>query len=383
MKIDTVAIIGSGAMGSGIAQVCAMAGFTTLLFDKNAAAVERSRKSLNDIFSMLESKNKITATERSNYLDKLSWNESLSAISGVQLVIEAIVENAEIKREIFSEIEAIVDATCIICSNTSSLSITGLAATCTEPGRFAGLHFFNPAPLMKLVEIIPALQTDPAVIETLKVFVQQLGKTGVIARDSPGFIVNRLARSYYSESLRIYEEHQATTEQIDQIMKDKGGFKMGPFELMDLIGHDINFSVTNSVFTSFFFDPRYKPSHSQKQLVEAGWLGRKAGRGFYRYPRPADAGPVEYNQELGEQVFDRIISMLVNEAVDAVYLGVCSESDADLAMQLGANYPKGLIAWGREIGFARIQANILRLREAYHEDRYRPSKGLEELNDKL
>lgn len=374
-EITSIAILGAGAMGTGIGQVCAQAGYIVKCYDSFPASLEKSQNTIQSVLEMLVGKGKITAEESTGIFDRMSWTNDLSTLKDADLIIEAVVESMEVKRELLGKLEEQVSPTTLIVSNTSSLSITRLASYLKHPGRFAGLHFFNPAPLMKLVEIIPAMQSEPGLTDTLKDFVHSINKHGVVAKDTPGFIVNRLARSYYSEAIRIYEEGLASISEIDIIMKKAGGFKMGPFELMDFIGHDVNFAVTQSIFNAFFFDPRYRPSFSQQKLVEAGWLGKKTNQGFYFYPLGENTA-VEIAFELEKKVFERIITMLVNEAADAVYLGICSEEDADIAMILGANYPKGLLAWGRELGFSNIKDRMTELSSFYREDRYRPSPGL-------
>ena len=248
-----------------------------------------------------------------------------------------------------------------------------------------GTHFFNPAPLMPLVEVIPAIGTNLKLIDLVVGLMKKWGKTPVIAKDTPGFIVNRIARPFYGEALRIYEEGwEGITEgeegfaTIDWAMREIGGFKMGPFELMDYIGNDVNFAVTESVFTAFFFDPRYRPSITQRRYSEIGWLGRKSGRGYYDYSdNSIQLEPIEDN-ELGKKIVNRVLSMLINEAVDALYLHIASAEDIELAMTKGVNYPKGLLAWGKEIGYNKILRQINELHKFYCEDRYRPSPLLNE-----
>ena len=276
-----VGVIGSGAMGAGIAQVAAMAGHSVWIYDTQQAALEKASAALKSNLTKLEEKGKIK--DAASVFAAMHFVSSLSALAPCKLVIEAIVENLSIKKTVFSELETIVADDCLLASNTSSLSITSIAAACKLPQRVLGLHFFNPAPLMALVEIIPAIQTDAALITTMKELMTAWGKTPVIAKDTPGFIVNRVARPYYGEAIRIYEEGIADMATIDWALTQIGGFKMGPFALMDYIGHDVNYVVTETVFESFYYDPRYKPSFSQKRLLEAGWLGRKSGRGFYNY----------------------------------------------------------------------------------------------------
>jgi 3-hydroxybutyryl-CoA dehydrogenase len=236
-----------------------------------------------------------------------------------------------------------------------------------------GVHFFNPAPVMPLVEIVPSLATSRDVTATARAVVDSWKKTSVMATDTPGFIVNRVARPYYGEAIRLYEEGVADFATIDWAMKTIGGFRMGPFELMDFIGHDVNFVVTRSVFEAMFFDPRYRPSVTQQRLLDAGWLGRKSGRGFYDYASGSTAPAPNADPVLGQQIVDRTLAMLVNEAVDAVLMRVASAKDIDLAMTKGVNYPKGLIAWGEEIGMAAILDRLEVLYAEYGEDRYRPS----------
>jgi 3-hydroxybutyryl-CoA dehydrogenase len=318
-------------------------------------------------------KGKITSEEKTDILHRISTAGDMNHFIDCDLVIEAIVEKLEIKQKVFSELDAMLPASTILASNTSSLSITAIAAACQKPERVIGLHFFNPATLMPLVEIIPAIQTHADLPLQLKEMMITWKKVPVITQDTPGFIVNRIARPYYSEALRIADEGIATKEEIDFSMKQLG-FKMGPFELMDMIGHDVNYAVTESVFSAFYFDPRFKPSLTQKKLVEAGWLGKKTGRGFYTYPEgPATVSP---GDSLQKSIQERILAMLINEACDAHYLGLASESDLDLAMTKGVNYPKGLIAWGNDWGYEHVAQILDSLYQTYQEDRYRMSMGL-------
>jgi 3-hydroxybutyryl-CoA dehydrogenase len=241
-----------------------------------------------------------------------------------------------------------------------------------------GIHFFNPAPLMPLVEIIPGIATDAAITERSKTLIDSWGKTTVVVKDTPGFIVNRVARPFYSEALRIYEEGIADMPTIDWAMKELGGFRMGPFELMDLIGHDVNYVVTETVWKQFYYDPRFKPALSQKRLLEAGFLGRKTGRGFYDYAASATAPEAKKDEMLGKKILMRILVMLINEAADTLYLQVASAKDIDLAMTKGVNYPKGLLAWADEIGISSVVKELADLRDFYEEDRYRISPLLKQ-----
>ena len=367
----TIGVIGSGAMGSGIAQVAAMAGHQVIIYDNNAAAIEKSKTDLSGTLRKLEEKGKIPSA--TSLLAQFTFATELSAFSACGLIIEAIVEKLEVKKNVFAEVEKIVSDECILASNTSSLSITSIAAACRLPARVLGLHFFNPAPLMALVEVIPAIQTSAHVVPLANDLMKKWGKMPVIAKDTPGFIVNRVARPFYGEAIRIYEEGIADIATIDWAITEVGGFRMGPFTLTDYIGHDVNYVVTETVFQSFFFDPRYKPSFSQKRLLEAGWLGRKSGRGFYDYSAGASLPEPVKDMELARKIVDRVVAMLINEAVDALHLGVASAADLETAMTRGVNYPKGLLAWCDEWTPAKCLTILDDLYGTYHEDRYRAS----------
>ncbi|WP_210464866.1 3-hydroxyacyl-CoA dehydrogenase NAD-binding domain-containing protein [Rufibacter roseolus] len=368
-----VGIIGSGAMGSGIAQVIATAGHKVHLLDKNAQALQRAAQSIKDTLRKMAAKGKISENEAADILDRLNFTENNQEFGNCDLVLEAVVEDLQVKQQLFKELELMVTGDCVLATNTSSLSIASIAAACEKPERVIGIHFFNPAPLMPLVEIIPAVQTRDGLAEEMKNLVQSWGKVPVIAKDTPGFIVNRVARPFYGEALRIYEEGIADIATIDWAMTELGGFRMGPFTLMDFIGHDVNYRVTESVFASFFYDPRYKPSFTQKRLYEAGYFGRKSGRGFYNYQEGAVLPEPTKDKELGQQILTRILAMLINEAVDALALKVANKEDIELAMTKGVNYPKGLLDWADELGPEHVLANLDALYKEYHEDRYRAS----------
>lgn len=368
-----IGIIGGGAMGSGIAQVFAQAGHSVVLYDTNQEALDRSKQNLANTFVKLVAKEKYTAEQAETIQNSIEYAQSLDAFATIDLMIEAIVENLDVKKSVFKQVEAIVSEDCILASNTSSLSIASIASSCENPSRVIGIHFFNPAPLMALVEIIPAVQTREGLAEEVKALIQSVKKLPVITKDTPGFIVNRVARPFYGEAIRILEEGVADAETIDFAMTSLGGFRMGPFELMDFIGHDVNYRVTESVFEAFFYDPRFKPSFSQKRLFEAGYYGRKSGRGFYNYAEGVEKKAPNQDQVLLEKIYKRILLMLINEAADALFLNIANREDLDTAMTKGVNYPKGLLKWADEYGLENIQNDLDELYIYYHEDRYRLS----------
>jgi 3-hydroxybutyryl-CoA dehydrogenase len=372
-KNSVTGIIGSGAMGSGIAQVAASAGHKVMVYDNNQNALSKSENNLKASLQKLVDKQKITNEQQQSILSNIVFVPQLQTLSSCDLIIEAIVENLEIKKSVFRELETLVNETCVLASNTSSLSITSIASACQKPERVIGIHFFNPPTLMPLVEIIPGIATKSAVTAACKTLIDDWGKVTVVVKDTPGFIVNRVARPFYSEALRIYDEGIADMATIDWAMKEIGGFKMGPFELMDLIGHDVNYVVTETVWTQLYYDPKFKPSLSQKRLLEAGFLGRKTGRGFYDYNETASLPEPTKNKDLGHQIFTRILVMLINEAADTLYLKVASAGDIDLAMTKGVNYPKGLLAWADELGIENVVKQLTALKDFYEEDRYRIS----------
>ena len=365
-------VIGAGTMGSGIAQVAAAANHETLLFDAHPQMIAKAKKGHADTMTKLVEKGKLSKDAADKILSMIRYVSSPNEFSECGLVIEAIVENLDIKQKLFNDIEKIVDGDCILATNTSSLSVTSIASVCNKPSRVIGVHFFNPAPLMPLVEIIKGIATDSEIEKRTKEIIDGLGKITVLAKDTPGFIVNRIARPYYGESIRIYEEGIADFATIDWTMREHG-FKMGPFELMDLIGNDINYTVTETVWSQFFFDARYKPSLTQKRLFEAKRFGRKTKQGYYSYTEGSSVSEPKRDSQLGEKIFMRVLSMLVNEAADALYLGVASKEDIDMAMTKGVNYPKGLLKWCDEIGAEKILNVLNELKEEYSEDRYRPS----------
>ncbi|MCE9658899.1 MAG: 3-hydroxyacyl-CoA dehydrogenase [Burkholderiales bacterium] len=302
MKIDLgpgtpVLVVGAGIMGAGIAQVAAQAGHTVRLFDARDGAAAAACAKLELALEGLVAKGKIGADEAKATVARIRPAGRLDDAAGVGLVVEAIIENADAKRALFRELESKVDERCVLASNTSSISVTALANGLKAPGRFVGMHFFNPVPLMKLVEVVSGLETDPAVAQAIFELSQRWGKTPVHARSTPGFIVNRIARPYYAETLALLLERAAEPAVLDACLRGSGGFRMGPCELMDLIGHDTNFAVTESVFAANFFDKRFVPSLVQREMVDGGLLGRKSGRGFFSYPAPAASPPAAFEPE--------------------------------------------------------------------------------------
>jgi 3-hydroxybutyryl-CoA dehydrogenase len=372
-----IGIVGSGAMGTGIAQIAAMAGCEVIIYDIDNDHLQKAKTNLNNTLAKLHDKGKIDAAMLNATIGKILYSDQLSAMAQCDLIIEAIIENIDVKKELFAGLEKLISPSCILASNTSSLSITAIASSLADASRCVGIHFFNPAPIMQLVEVIPGLQSKADVVDSVKKNIESWGKIVVIAKDSPGFIVNKVARPFYGEAIRIMEEGIASPQAIDYAMTSLGGFKMGPFALMDFIGLDVNYAVTQSVWQSFFYDARYKPSFTQKRLVDAGFLGKKSGRGFYDYNQSLPSLiPNEEEEAQMQYIFHRILCMLINEAADTVQVGICSEQDVELAMQYGTNYPKGLLAWAQEIGYEEIIYTLDNLYDRYHEDRYRVSPYL-------
>jgi 3-hydroxybutyryl-CoA dehydrogenase len=363
-------------MGTGIAQVALRAGHPVLLADARPEAPARARDAIARAFAREAEKGRMGAGDAEAALARLTalaGVDDLAPLAGCGLVIEAVVEDLAAKRALFARVEDAVAGDAVLATNTSSLSVASIAGASRRPERVLGVHFFNPAPVMPLVEVVPALATDAGVVGATRALVDAWGKTTVLAADTPGFIVNRVARPFYGEALRVHDERLADAPTIDWALRDVGGFRMGPFELMDFIGLDVNFAVTRSVYEQTFHDPRYRPSLTQQRLVEAGRLGRKTGRGFYDHAEGAERPAPTRDPALGEAVVRRVLAMLVNEAADAVHWGLCSAADVELAMTRGVNYPRGLLAWGDLLGPAAVVAELERLRAEYQEDRYRVS----------
>jgi 3-hydroxybutyryl-CoA dehydrogenase len=368
-----VGVLGAGTMGAGIAQVAAQNGSEVVLVDLNQEMLTKAENNLDKVLARLVEKGSISEDEKINIQGRITYSTDVHDFKSSKIVIEAIVEKLEVKHNVFANLETIVSQECILASNTSSLSIASIGSVLKNSSRVIGIHFFNPAPLMPLVEIIPAVQTSQETLDFSKELISSWKKVGVICKDTPGFIVNRVARPYYGEALKIYEEGLADFATIDWAMTTIGGFRMGPFTLMDYIGNDVNYAVTESVFASFYYDPRFKPSFTQKRHMEAGFYGRKSGRGYYNYAEGAILPQANEDNVLGQKIVNRILAMLINEAIDAVFLNVATKEDVDLAMTNGVNYPKGLLKWADEIGLNNVLMQLEELFHEYGEDRYRPN----------
>lgn len=379
-----VAVLGAGAMGTGIGQIAVQNGCHVVYYDSFPGATDRSKASIEKIFNRLAEKGKITSEQKEEMLGRMTWSADIDAVSGADLVVEAVIEDLDVKKDLFAKVEPLLRSDAWLCTNTSSLSIAALSSGLTHPERFGGLHFFNPAPLMPLVEVVPGVKTGDDFTETMEALMLEWGKVPVVAKDTPGFIVNKVARPFYSEAIKLYEEGVASVAEIDAAVKSIG-FRMGPFELTDLIGHDVNYTVTETVWSQFFYDPRFRPSITQKRLKEAGLYGRKTGRGFYNYASGMDAAvvaqeEVEIDPMLSEKIVERILCLIINEALDAVWQGIASPENVDLAMTKGVNYPKGPIQWGRELGWDQVLGTLKRCHKHYGDDRYRPCPLLRHLN---
>lgn len=373
IEMKKIGVLGAGTMGSGIVQVAAQNGHQVVLVDLNEQILKKCQEGLTKILNRLVEKGRITQEECDSTISRITFSQDYHDFQDCGLVIEAIVEDVEIKKSVFDRLEQITPNDCILASNTSSLSIASIGAALENPEMIIGIHFFNPAPLMPLVEIVPAVQTSSKTLSDAIDLINSWKKVTVVCKDTPGFIVNRVARPFYGEALRIYEEGVADFATIDWAMTSIGGFRMGPFTLMDYIGNDINYTVTETVFAAFYYDPRYKPSFTQKRHAEAGYLGRKSGRGYYNYAEGASmVSPIE-DKDLGNQIFERILVMLINEAIDALFLNIASKEAIDLAMTNGVNYPKGLLKWADEMGLEKVLSKLEELFNEYGEDRYRPS----------
>ena len=361
-----IGVVGAGTMGAGIAESAALAGMSVTMVDVAEDALSRGRGTIEKDLDRRVKKGRLSGEDRGGILGRISTTTSLGDLAGASLVVEAVVENLELKKKIFADLEGVVEEGAILASNTSSLSVAGIAAGTEHPERVVGMHFFNPVPAMKLVEVVTGPSTAPEVVSRTEEIAEGLGKTPIRVSDTPGFVVNRVARPFYLEALRIVEAGGEARE-VDAALRD-AGFRMGPLELADLIGMDVNLAVSESLFERSYYQPRFRPSVLQRSMVEAGLLGRKSGRGFYDYG--AEGGDESGDGgEPSEDLALRVVSCIVNEAFLALSEGVATAEDIDRAMKLEANYPKGPFEWAEEIGAGEIVRKLDSLREA-HGDAY-------------
>ncbi len=379
MTITTVAVIGSGTMGRGIAQVVAQSGRTTVLIDADPGRPRDAVVSIGADLDRLAERGKISPDVAAGAKERLRAGRDLSDAAAADLVIEAVFEDLDLKKQVFHDLEMRVSDRTILASNTSALPVTAIAGSCRHPERVVGLHFFNPVPRMALVEVVAAHATAPAALERTFAFARSLGKSPIRVQDTPGFVVNRVARPFYLEAMKTLAEGEFECAQIDAAVR-AAGFRMGPFELLDLIGIDVNFAVTCAVFDGYFGEPRFRPSLLQRRMVLARQYGRKTGRGFYKYeggqgpaqvPVP-ESDPADPLALPGlHPIAARVVAMLVNEACFALGERIASAADIDLAMKLGMNFPDGPLAWGDRIGPDRVARLLDSLREVYGEERYK------------
>jgi 3-hydroxybutyryl-CoA dehydrogenase len=389
--LERIGILGAGTMGAGIAQVVAEAGIEAVVHDPIEGAYDRARERIAGFLARKVEKDQLDAAAAAAALDRLVPAASLEELGAVDVVIEAIPEDLELKLDAFRRLDAAAEPETILATNTSSLSVARIASATKRPGRVVGMHFFNPVPLMALVEVIAGPLTAPAVAEATISAARRLGKTPVLAADTPGFIVNRVARPYYLESMRILGDGLAGIEEIDAAMREMG-FRMGPFELVDTIGADVNLAVSEGVYEAFSHEPRYLPHPVQRMVVDAGRLGRKSGAGFYDYGADGSRGApwaglaqrrsgAAVPQLTTEQVSARVLATLVNEAASAVADDVSSAEGIDTAMRLGANYPAGPLEWGERIGLAQVTRTLDVMDAAVPDGRYRVVPLLRSLSE--
>ncbi len=332
-EIKRMAVVGAGVMGTGIAQIAAQAGVEVLLFDNREGAAEAARANLGQTLDKLVARGKVPGSDAQATLERLRVATALTELSDVDLVVEAIIERLDAKQALLAQLEAVVRDDCILATNTSSLSVTSIARECKHPERVAGFHFFNPVPLMKVVEVIDGLASDPRVGDSLQALATRMGHRGIRAKDTPGFIINHAGRAYSTEALQILKECVTEPAEIDRILREGLGFRMGPLELFDLTALDVSHPVIESIYNQFCQEPRYRPAALTRQMLEAGYVGRKVGRGFYRY---VDGQRVDAPEP---QAVPTV------EAFPPVWLGTENDNDraslSALLEQLGAQVEQG------------------------------------------
>ena len=374
-----IGVAGAGTMGAGIAQAAAASEHPVILFDVSKSALDTSLTRIEESVNRRYERQQISNEQRRSLLSRLEMTSSLEKLSECSLVIEAIFEDLQTKRELLKRLEEVVRADCTLGTNTSSLSVTSISSVLQIRDRFLGTHFFNPAAIMPLVELVRTDATSERALANARETIEGWGKLTITLPDTPGFIVNRVARPFYLEALKMLEEGVADIATIDWAMRECKGFKMGPFELMDLIGNDVNYAVSESIFTSFYYVPRFRPSYVQRQLVQAGNLGRKTGKGFYDYGGHASKLQPTKDAKLAEEIGCRILFMIFNEAADAVFHRIASPADIDRAMVKAVNYPRGPLLWADEIGISEIVHGLEALQSDFGDDRYRPNPLLKRM----
>ena len=380
--MKTLGVVGAGTMGSGIAQLGVLAGMDVYLHDPVPDALARGAEAVRSNLARGAEKGRWSSDDAVAAGDRLEEASSLDGLAPCEFVVEAAPERIDLKRDLFGRLSAICAHDAILATNTSSIPVTQIAAGAARPENVVGLHFFNPAPLMKLVEVIPAVQTGEHAVAAATAVGEAMGKHVIVASDGPGFLVNRCGRPFYSESLRVVQERLATHEEVDRILRVRGGFRMGPFELMDLVGIDVGFEVAKSFMELSFGEPRWKPNPLQARMAASGRHGRKTGRGWYDYSGDGayrDDDPAEVSEPdlpTPAGILLRVQACIVNEGFFALGEGVGSEEDIDAGVRLGLNWPKGSIELGRELGLDRVRATLGELWSYYREERYRTAPGL-------
>jgi 3-hydroxybutyryl-CoA dehydrogenase len=368
-----IAVVGAGTMGAGIAESSALAGLSVVMVDVREEALDLGRNTIEKDLDRRVKKGRLSEEERRASIGRVSTTTSLASCADAPVVIEAVVEDLTVKTRVFGDLEDVVASEAVLATNTSSLSVAGIAAATEHPERVVGMHFFNPVPAMRLVEVVNGPSTDPSAVSKVEEMAERLGKTPIRVSDTPGFVVNRVARPFYLEGLRLVEAG-GEPGQLDAAIRG-AGFLMGPLQLADLIGNDINLTVSESLFERYYYHPRFRPSYLQRSMVEGGLLGRKSGRGFYEYG--GEKTGEDNENEPSEDVALRVISCIVNEAFLVLSEGVATAEDIDRAMKLGANYPQGPFEWEKEIGTRSIVETLDSLRAAYG-DAYLAAPALRE-----